>query len=129
LALELTELTVLIVEDNRESMQLLKLVLKDLGVEQVLAADDGKEAESILSAAHDQVDVVICDWRMPNMTGLELLELVRRDYPQMPFLMVTANRDLDSVEAARDLGVNAYIAKPYSPEQMESKLAVLARQL
>lgn len=127
--LELSQLRVLIVEDNRESMQLLKMVLKDLGVSQMLAAGDGKEAESILAASHEQVDLVICDWRMPRMTGLELLELVRRAYPDMPFLMVTANRDIESVKAARDLGVNAYIAKPYSPEQMETKLAVLARQL
>ncbi len=66
---------------------------------------------------------------MPRMTGIELLAQVRRDFPAMPFIMVTANRDSDSVKAARGLGVNAYIAKPYAPEQLETKLKALARQL
>ena len=66
---------------------------------------------------------------MPRMTGIEFLEQVRMNYPAMPFIMVTANRDIESVNAARGLGVNTYIAKPYAPEQLESKLRALARQL
>ena len=129
MALKLSELKVLIVEDNREAMQLLKMVLRDLGLGQVFSAGDGAEAEAFLAAAHEMVDLIICDWRMPRMTGIELLEQVRMNYPAMPFIMVTANRDIDSVKAARGLGVNAYIVKPYAPEQLESKLTALARQL
>ena len=129
MALKLSELKVLVVEDNREAMQLLKMVLKDLGLSQVYSAGDGAEAETFLAGAHEMVDLIICDWRMPRMTGIELLEQVRMNYPAMPFIMVTANRDIDSVKAARGLGVNAYIVKPYAPEQLESKLTALARQL
>ena len=129
MALKLSELKVLLVEDNLEAMQLLKMVLRELGLGQVFSAGDGAEAKAFLATAHELVDLIICDWRMPRMSGIELLEQVRMNYPAMPFMMVTANRDIDSVKAARGLGVNAYIAKPYAPEQLESKLTALARQL
>ncbi len=66
---------------------------------------------------------------MSRMTGIEFLEQVRGNYPALPFIMVMANRDGDSVKAARGLGVNAFIAKPYAPERSESKATALARQL
>ncbi len=125
----LESLNALVVEDNRQAMKLMILILKGLGVNQIYQASDGKEAQDFLGEADELINFIICDWRMPRMTGLELLQQVRTTHPNMPFLMVTANTDIQSVRAAREFGVNAYIGKPYSTKQMEDKITALAVQI
>ena len=120
------ELTVLVVDDYSQARELTKMILSGLGVHQVFTAKDGREAHDFLVSSGARVDLIICDWRMPRMTGLELLQQVRAVYPDMPFIMVTGNADSDSVKAAGELDVSAYIRKPYSPQQFEKKvMAVL----
>jgi CheY-like chemotaxis protein len=123
------DISVLVVEDMPQAIKLLKMMLADLGVNQIYTARDGREAQEFLDDAADYIDMIICDWRMPRMTGLELLQQVRTVYPDMPFMMVTANADVDSVRAAGQFGVNAYIIKPFSAEQFERKFLALALQL
>ncbi len=125
----LEDLNVLVVEDNKQAMKLMIMILKGLGVNQIYQASDGKEAQDFLGEADELVNFIICDWRMPRMTGLELLQQVRTTHPDMPFLMVAANTDIQSVKTARQFGVNAYIGKPYSTKQMEEKIVALAVQL
>ena len=129
MAVEISNLNVLVVEDYAPARKLVAMLLRNLGAKQVFTAKDGREGQEFLDESKDLVDFIICDWRMPRMTGLELLQLVRSTYPDLPFLMVTANNDIESVKAAKQFGVNAYITKPYSPEQLEQKIRVLAQQL
>ena len=75
------------------------------------------------------IDLIICDWRMPRMSGLELLIEVRDEYPDMPFMMVTGNSDMESVSAAARHDVSAYIRKPYSPQQFKEKLMAVLDKL
>ncbi len=75
------------------------------------------------------IDLIICDWEMPNMTGIELLQQVRMVYPDMPFIMVTGNADPDSVKAAARYRVSGYIKKPYAPQQIADNLTTLAMTL
>ncbi len=82
-------------------------------------------AQTFLDEAPELIDLIVCDWRMLNMTGLELLQQVRSTYPDMPFMMLTGKTDLQSVKVAREFGVDAYVAKPYSPQQLEKKLIAL----
>ncbi len=129
MAKTLNDLTVLVVDDVKEARQLMRMVLNGLGVHQIFMAVDGKKALDLLGAAEGLIDLVICDWMMPRMTGLELLQQIRSVYPQMPFMMVTGRADLASVKSAKTHNVNAYISKPFSPQQFEKKLVALARQI
>jgi two-component system chemotaxis response regulator CheY len=129
MAVALSNLRVLVVEDSPQAMKLLKMVLGGVGVHQVYTAPDGRAAQTFLDEAPELIDLIVCDWQMPNMTGLELLQQVRSTYPEMPFIMLTGKTDLQSVKVARQYGVDAYVAKPYSPQQLEQKLVALAATL
>lgn len=129
MAIALSNLRVLVVEDNPQAMKLIKMVLGGVGVHQVYTARDGRAAQTFLDEAPELVDLIVCDWQMPRMTGLELLQQVRSTYSEMPFIMLTGKTDPQSVKAARQFGVNAYVAKPYSPQQLEQKLVALAENL
>ena len=125
--LDLRKTHILVVEDNIRTMRLIMAVLKDMGVGQIFSASDGHEAQSFLDGAKDLINLIICDWNMPRMSGLELLKQVRMSDPEMPFLMVTARGNVDSVVAAKKSGVSAYIVKPFSPAELEQKVVALAR--
>ncbi len=127
--LDLQRLNVLIVEDNARTLKLIQVVLKDMGVGQAFTARDGREAQMFLDGAGDLINLIICDWNMPRMTGLDLLKQVRMTYPEMPFLMVTARGTIDSVMAAKKSGVSAYVVKPFSPAELEQKVVALARRI
>ena len=129
MTIPLQDLRVLIVEDDPQSAKFLQKVLAKLGVHQAYNSVDGREAQEFLDAADDMVDLIICDWEMPRMTGIELLQQVRTVYPNMPFIMVTGNTDAESVKTAIKYHVNGYIGKPYSPQQIADSLTTLAMTL
>ncbi len=129
MTIQLQDLKVLIVEDNQQAANLLKKVLGGLGIHQAYRSADGREAQQFLDAADDMVDPIICDWEMPHMTGIELLQQVRTVYPDMPFIMVTGNADSDSVEVATRYRVSGYIKKPYAPQQIADCLTTLVMAL
>ena len=116
-------------DDTPHARDLTMMFLTGLGVHQVHPAADGREAQEFLEYASDRVDLIICDWHMPGMTGLELLQKVRAINPDMPFIMVTGNSDMDAVKAAGDVDVSAYIRKPYSPQQFGEKLMAVLDKL
>ncbi len=126
---EIDELKVLVVEDNLQQRTMIRMMCKELGISQVFTANDGKEALDFLGSCDDLVDVVICDWKMPRMTGIELLQQVRTVDPDLPFLMLTGLANADSVIAARESGVSAYLRKPFSAEQLEQKIRALAASM
>ena len=96
-----------------------------MAVHQAYRSADGQEAKKFLDSARDMIDLIICDWEMPNMTGIELLQQVRRYYPDMLFIMVTGNTEAESVKTAIKYRVNGYIGKPYSPQQIADSLTTL----
>ncbi|MBL8639143.1 MAG: response regulator [Alphaproteobacteria bacterium] len=122
-------LKVLIVDDQLEVRSMLRGMLSELGISQIFEAADGKEAMQFTDNAMDMIDVVICDWNMPKMTGIELLRQMRSVYPDVPFLMVTGRSDMDSVTQAKASGVTAYIRKPFSPAHLEIKLRVIKSKI
>jgi CheY-like chemotaxis protein len=125
----LDKLRILIVDDQQEVRSMLRAMLSDLGITQSFEASDGKEAFKFMDAAMDFVDLVLCDWNMPNMTGMELLRQLRSVDPHLPFLMITGRGDIDSVYEAKSVGVTAYIRKPFSPAQLEVKLRVIKHRM
>ena len=129
MTIQLQDLRVLIVEDNPQAARFLQKVLAGLGVHQAYRSADGREAQRFLDAADDMIDLIICDWEMPHMTGIELLQQVRTVYPDMPCIMVTGNAEAESVKIAIRYRVNGYIRKPYSPQQLADSLTTLVMTL
>jgi CheY-like chemotaxis protein len=124
---DLQSMRILVVDDNTAALQLIKSMLQDLGLPQVFLAKDGKEALDFMGFCNETTDLVLCDWNMPRMTGLELLKQVRAVNPDLPFLMITGTADLQSVMEAKGSGVTGYIKKPFSADELRKKLNVIAR--
>lgn len=125
----LQDLKILLVEDQADARAMLRTMLVELGITQIFEAPDGQEALSFIDSAHDFIDLILCDWNMPKMTGVDLLRQLRSIDPDMPFLMVTGRSDMDSVVEAKSSGVTAYIRKPFSPRQLEAKLRIIVQRM
>ncbi|MCS7000494.1 MAG: chemotaxis response regulator CheY [Bacteroidota bacterium] len=114
--------TFLVVDDSPTMRRIVRNVLQDNGFENIVEADDGTTAIEMLKAK--KVDVVITDWNMPTMTGLELLKVIR-SFPQwsaLPVLMVTSEARKENIIAAAQAGATGYIVKPFTPETLVEKL-------
>jgi CheY-like chemotaxis protein len=127
--MKLEEVHVLVVEDNAQTTRLIRMMLHDMHVADIVTAKDGIEALELLGDEDVVIDIVLCDWRMPRMTGLDLLKKVRADGSEIPFMMVTANADIESIRTAAASGVTSYIAKPFSPHQLTSKLEAMIEKI
>ncbi len=125
----LEKMKILVVDDQSDARSMVRGMLSELGITQIFEASDGREAMTFTDAAMDMIDVVICDWNMPKMTGIDLLRQMRTVMPDMPFLMLTGRGDIDSVAEAKSCGVTAYIRKPFSPANLEIKLRVIKSKL
>lgn len=125
----LSQLRILLVEDQAESRTLLKGMLGELGITQIYEAGDGKKGLQFLDSAFDFIDIILCDWNMPSMSGIEFLRQVRSTGAEIPFMMITGRSDHNSVIEAKNFGVDGFIRKPYSPTQIEAKLRVLAQRV
>lgn len=113
---------ILVVDDFATMRKVIRNILKQVQYENVVEAEDGVVALSILKSQH--IDFVISDWNMPNMTGYELLKAVRAD-PEIgktPFLMITAESLQENVVAAVKAGVSNYIVKPFTAETLNEKI-------
>jgi len=117
-----TSIKVLIVDDFATMRRILKNILKQIGFKNILEADDGTTALEVLEK--QDVDLIISDWNMPKMTGLELLKNVRGSvkYKRTPFLMVTAEAQKQNVIEAVQAGVSNYVVKPFTAEAISEKL-------
>ena len=113
---------ILIVDDFATMRKVIRNILKQLGYENIVEAEDG--ALGLRTLKSQKIDFVICDWNMPNMTGLELLKAVRADADigTTPFLMVTAEALQENVVAAVKAGVSNYIVKPFTAEILNEKI-------
>lgn len=125
----LKNLRVLIVDDQQDARAMLRNMLLEIGVTQIFESPDGKSAMQFMDTAFDFIDIVICDWNMPNMTGVELLRQLRSVDPSFPFLMITGRADKSSVIEAKASGVTAYITKPFSSAQLEAKLRIITQRM
>lgn len=123
---DLDRFRVLIIDDHYEARAMLKNMLVEIGMTQVFEAADGRDGLKFVDSAFDMVDMIVCDWNMPNMDGIQLLRQIRTVDSRMPFLMVTGRGDISSVSEAKSAGVTAYILKPFSLTQLEAKLRVVA---
>lgn len=117
-----TSIKVLVVDDFATMRRIVKGVLKQLGYNDIIEAEDGDQALKELKK--ENIGLIVSDWNMPNMTGLDLLKVVRADdkLKDTPFLMVTAEGQKENVVQAVQAGVSNYIVKPFTPETFSAKL-------
>lgn len=113
---------VLIVDDYKTMLRIIRNLLKQLEFDNVEEASDGQEALAKLRAG--QFGLVISDWNMQPMTGLDLLKEVRADarLKETPFIMITAESKTENVVAAKAAGVSNYIVKPFNAETLRGKI-------
>ena len=116
------ELKFLVVDDFSTMRRIIKNILRQLDLNNVVEADDGTTAWEVLNKDH--IDFIISDWNMPQMTGIELLRKVRasEDFGHLPFLMVTAEAQQSNIIEAAQARVSNYIVKPFTAETMKQKI-------
>lgn len=117
-----TGMPVLIVDDYKTMLRIIKNLLMQLGFNNVEEATNGSMA--LIKLKEQPYGLIISDWNMEPMTGLELLKRVRADssLKAIPFIMITAESKTDNVVAAKQAGVNNYIVKPFNAETLKAKL-------
>lgn len=122
-----TNTRVLIVDDMASIRDLVRNQLKVMGFTEIVEAEDGVLAWTILENQYAQanpIELVISDWNMPNMKGLDLLKKVRSSqvFVQLPFILLTSEAEREQVTEAVMAGVSQYIVKPFSGKVFEEKL-------
>ena len=113
---------ILVVDDFSTMRRVLRGALKQIGLRNVKEAENGREA--LLKLKIEKYDLILCDWNMPEMTGLELLQKIRSDekLKNIPFIMITAEAKKECIIEAAKSGVNSYIVKPFTAETIKEKL-------
>ena len=120
---------VLVVDDFATMRKIVRNILKQIGFEDITEAEDGNAALRILK--NEKIGLVVTDWNMPNMSGLELLQEMRRDgqTQNTPVLMVTAEGLKENVMEAVKAGVNNYVVKPFTAEVLQEKIETIFKKL
>ena len=124
---EMEKLRILVVDDEEEIRNLLQGVLRDIGIVRVHLAENGAMAWQRLSRSELDYDLVISDWLMPRMDGLELLNKMRKCGSKTPFMMLTVKVTVEAVAAAKAAGVTIYLAKPFTYSDFSKKISALAK--
>ena len=123
----LERLNFLIVDDNKHMRALVKSILHALGVKNVIEAGDG--ADAFKELRHYPADIIICDWNMEPLDGIDFTKLVRTGSdspnPFVPIIMLTGHTEMNRVMEARDSGVHEFLAKPISAKKLYSRIRTI----
>jgi len=113
---------VLVVDDFATMRKIIKNVLKQINIENVVEAENGRHALDVLNK--EDIDLIISDWIMPEMTGIDFLKACKGDdkIKNIPFLMATAEAQKDCILEAIKSGVDNYIVKPFTPEKLQGAI-------
>jgi two-component system, chemotaxis family, chemotaxis protein CheY len=116
----------LVVDDSKTIRIILGRILKELGYE-VCEAANGKEALKVMESEKATVNLVLADWNMPEMNGLELLKLLRQDpeLTSLKVIMVTTETEVDHIVSALEAGANEYVMKPFTKDILREKLELV----
>jgi two-component system, chemotaxis family, chemotaxis protein CheY len=119
---------ILTVDDFSTMRRIIRNMLRQLGYNNIVEAEDGAEALSLLQ--REKVDFVISDWNMPHMNGLDLLKAIRADdnLKPLPVLLVTAEALKENVVEALKAGVNNYVVKPFTAETLKERIDAIFKE-
>ena len=120
----------MVIDDSRAIRMILSRTLRELGYE-VCEASNGKEALTLLRDQNGEVSLILVDWNMPEMNGLEFVKSVRADPEKaaMTLMMVTTETEVEQMGRALEAGANEYVMKPFTPEIITDKLRILGALL
>lgn len=114
---------VVVIDDNPTDLDLLCHIVEDVEDVKIHRFCDSQEAMQFLDSPNDiKVDLILCDWQMPGVSGYELLKSYRKINDSTPFVMVTAHTSKELVIQSREAGASGYIAKPYVSEHIIDKV-------
>lgn len=113
---------ILIADDLATVRKVLKKLLAEIGFESVLEVSNGEEALQLIQS--QSFDLIICDWEMPKLTGIELVTQLRADpsYASLPFILITSHNTKEAVVRAAEAGVSTYISKPFTIDTLREKI-------
>jgi CheY-like chemotaxis protein len=117
---------ILIAEDEPIMRSMIKEIISSFASADITEVDDGEKALSLVEQGF-KYDLIVSDWMMPNMTGISLLRTLRGRGDNTPFAMLTSRNDVDSIVAAQNDGVDAFITKPVTTDDIQRKIQVLLR--
>jgi two-component system chemotaxis response regulator CheY len=122
--------TALVVDDSRAIRTILSKTLRDLGFE-VREAGNGIEALEVIHAEKAGVTLILIDWNMPEMNGLDLLKRLRQnpEFSSLVVVMVTAETEVDRIAEALEAGANEYVMKPFTKDIIVGKLQLAGIQI
>ena len=117
------KLAILIIDDHGLTREMVRSILKQAGYDTLYMAESGHEALEIMR--DKKVDLVVCDWNMPGMSGLEVLRTIRSDrsLKRLPFVMLTAEAYKENIVEALRSGVTEYVVKPFTAQTLTEKVA------
>lgn len=120
-------MNILVVDDYQTMRRIIENLLKQLGFSNIDQAADGAAALRMLREGGKKYGLIMSDWNMEPMTGMELLKHVRADaaLKETPFIMITAESKTENVVAAKQAGVNNYIVKPFNAETLKQKMSTV----
>ena len=117
-----------VIDDDIVTLELVQLILKDVILGEIHVFSDSKQAlDYVQTDSMDKISLVICDWLMPQVSGLEILAALRKSKPECPFLMITANATKQLVVDSMRLGANDFIVKPIHTHELLNKVEQLIR--
>ena len=114
---------ILTVDDSKTLRKIVKRTIEDLKYE-CLEANDPKEALDVLSANHKNICLILLDWNMPEMTGIEFLEIIKNigKYKEIPVIMLTSQSGKDNVIMAMKKGAANYVIKPFNQHDLSARI-------
>lgn len=119
---------VLVIDDMLTMRKVVTKILREIGFTEIIEAPDGVKAWELINA--QAPGLIISDWNMPNMSGLDLLKKVKGDekYKKTPFILVTAEAEQHQVAEAVKSGVDQYVVKPFTKVQLQGKLEMVSKK-
>ncbi len=117
-----TSIKILLVDDFATMRKIIKNQLGKIGYQEVREAENGEVAWEMIKS--DNFNLIIADWNMPKMSGLDLLKAMRKDekYKNTPFMMVTSEANKDNIISAVEAGADEYIVKPFNENTLQEKV-------
>jgi len=124
------DMKILVVDDFPTMRRIVKTLFRQNGFSDFMEAEDGREGYEILKK-NPQIEFIVSDWNMPNMTGIEFLKAVRADpnFKHLPFLMITAEAEKENIIEAVKSGVSNYVVKPFTGQTLAEKLAKIFQNM
>jgi two-component system chemotaxis response regulator CheY len=113
-------MNVLIVDDQKTMLRIIRSLLDQLGYKNIFEATDGQAALAMMKT--QKFGLILSDWNMEGMSGIDYLKQVRGSGDQTPFIMITAESTTENVILAKQAGVNNYIIKPFNADTLKTKI-------